>query len=93
MKKKSKYFNELFYLIRNISRETLKKKVNGIREWSRTSLTMFSAWILVVFMVIFDLYKEGFRYDVFVTMCGVALGTKVTDAYSKKLNKNESTIN
>jgi hypothetical protein len=63
--------------------DTLKK--DG--KWSRTSLTMFSAWKLVIFMVIFDLYKEGFRYDVFVTMVGVALGTKLTDSIGKRVEK------
>ena len=38
-------------------------------------------------MVIFDLYKEGFRYDVFVTMVGVALGTKLTDSIGKRVEK------
>ena len=63
--------------------DTLKK--DG--KWSRTSLTMFSAWKLVIFMVVFDLYKEGFRYDVFVTMVGVALGTKLTDSIGKRVEK------
>ena len=63
--------------------DTLKK--DG--KWSRTSLTMFSAWKLVIFMVIFDLYKEGFRYDVFVTMVSVALGTKLTDSIGKRVEK------
>ena len=63
--------------------DTLKK--DG--KWSRTSLTMFSSWNLVSFMVIFDLYKEGFRYDVFATMVGVALGTKLTDSIGKRVEK------
>ena len=63
--------------------DTLKK--DG--KWSRTSLTMFSAWNLVSFMVVFDLYKVGFRYDVFVTMVGVALGTKLTDSVGKRIEK------
>lgn len=63
--------------------DTLKK--DG--RWSRTSLTMFSAWNLVSFMVVFDLYKEGFRYDVFVTIVGVALGTKLTDSVGKRIEK------
>ena len=67
----------------NLINDTLKK--DG--KWSRTSLTMFSAWKLVIFMVIFDLYKEGFRYDVFATMVGVALGTKLTDSIGKRVEK------
>jgi len=38
-------------------------------------------------MTFYDLYKEGFRYDVFATMVAVALGTKITDSFSKKINK------
>jgi hypothetical protein len=48
---------------------------------------MFSAWLLVLYMVMYDLYYEGFRYDVFLTMVGVALGTKITDSVSQKLKK------
>ena len=73
--------------VKNLTRDTLKKKVEGGYRWSRTSLTMFSAWLIAVYMVIFDLYKEGFRYDVFVTMVGVALGSKLTDSISKKMEK------
>lgn len=69
--------------LKNLISDTLKK--DG--KFSRTSLTMFSAWLLVVYMVIYDLYKEGFRYDVFVTMVGVALGTKLTDSIGKKIEK------
>jgi len=69
--------------IKTLISDTLKK--DG--KFSRTSLTMFSAWLLVVYMVIYDLYKEGFRYDVFVTMVGVALGTKLTDSIGKKIEK------
>lgn len=60
---------------------------NDKLRYSRTSLTMFSAWLIVVYMVIYDLYLEGFRYDVFATMVGVALGTKITDSVSQKLKK------
>jgi hypothetical protein len=74
-------------LLRVVIRDTLKKKLEGEYRWSRTSLTMFSAWLIVVYMVIFDLYKEGFRYDVFVTMVGVALGTKLTDSLGKRVEK------
>lgn len=69
--------------MKDIINDTLKKE----GKWSRTSLTMFSAWLLVVFMVVYDMYKEGFRYDVFATMVGVALGTKLTDSIGKKIEK------
>lgn len=74
-------------IFKKLVQDTLMKYDNGKLRYSRTSLTMFSAWLLVVYMIIYDLYKEGFRYDVFVTMVGVALGTKLTDSISEKLKK------
>ena len=74
-------------IFKKLVQDTLMKIENDKLRYSRTSLTMFSAWLLVVYMIIYDLYKEGFRYDVFVTMVGVALGTKVTDSISEKLKK------
>lgn len=73
--------------MRRVLRDTLMKLEDGKFRYSRTSLTMFSAWLIVVYMVIYDLYKEGFRYDVFVTMVSVALGTKLTDSIGKKIQK------
>ena len=74
-------------LIHRMLRDTLMKLEEGRFRYSRTSLIMFSAWLLVIYMVIYDLYREGFRYDVFVTMVGVALGTKLTDSISQKIKK------
>lgn len=74
-------------IIKKIIQDTLMKYDNDVLRYSRTSLTMFSAWLIVVYMVMYDLYLEGFRYDVFVTMVGVALGTKITDSVSQKLKK------
>ena len=74
-------------ILKKLVEDTLMKYESDKLRYSRTSLTMFSAWLLVIYMVIYDLYKEGFRYDVFVTMVGVALGTKLTDSISQKLKK------
>lgn len=75
------------HIIKQLVQDTLMKYEGDRLRYSRTSLTMFSAWLLVIYMTIFDLYKEGFRYDVFATMVAVALGTKITDSFSKKINK------
>lgn len=78
-------------LIKSIIRDTLKKKYeNGEYKWSRTSLTMFTAWILAIYMALYDMYKHGFNFEVFVTFVGVALGAKVTDAWSKKLSPDKN---
>jgi len=75
------------HIIKQLVQDTLMKYEGDRLRYSRTSLTMFSAWLLVIYMTFYDLYKEGFRYDVFATMVAVALGTKITDSFSKKINK------
>lgn len=64
------------------------KRENGRLRYSTTKFIMFNAWMLAVYMVIFDLYKEGFRYDVFVTLTGIALGVKLNDAISEKIKSS-----
>ena len=74
-------------ILKKLVNDTLMKYDGDVLRYSRTSLTMFSAWLLTVYMVIYDLYKEGFRYDVFLTMVGVSLGTKLTDSIGQKIKK------
>jgi hypothetical protein len=48
---------------------------------------MFSAWVVVLFMAIFDFCRRGLQFDVWVTLVVVATGIKITDAWSKKIIK------
>jgi hypothetical protein len=66
--------------------DTLKKE----GKFSRTSLTMFSAWILAVNMALYDLYKNGFKYEVFATFVGVALGSKLTDTLGSRITTTKT---
>ena len=68
-------------VLREILQDTLKK--DG--KWSRTSLTMFSAWTVSLSMAMFDFFFNGLKYDVWVTLVVVATGIKITDAWSKKI--------
>jgi len=70
-------------VLREILHDTLKK--DG--KWSRTSMTMFSAWALSISMAMFDFFFNGLKYDVWVTLVVVATGIKITDAWSKKIVK------
>jgi hypothetical protein len=70
-------------VLREILHDTLKK--DG--KWSRTSMTMFSAWALSLSMAMFDFFFNGLKYDVWVTLVVVATGIKITDAWSKKISK------
>jgi len=63
--------------------DTLKKE----GRYSRTSLTMASAWFFALSFAWFDFMDKGLRFDVWVTLVGVALGSKITDSFSKKLEK------
>ena len=55
-------------------------------KWSVTRLTMGTAWFACLYSYFYDLTKNGFNLEAFLILVGVALGAKVTDAYSKKLN-------
>ena len=63
--------------------DTLKKE----GRWSRTSLTMFTAWFFALSFAWFDFMDKGLRFDVWVTLVGVAIASKMTDSFSKKLEK------
>lgn len=69
-------------IIKDIVNDTLKK--NG--KFSRTSLTMFSAWFVGLVMSIIDFAFNGLRFDVWCVLIGVAMGSKITDSYSKKIH-------
>jgi hypothetical protein len=48
---------------------------------------MLSAWLFVLGFAWFDFMDKGLRFDVWVALVGVALGSKITDSFSKKLEK------
>ena len=77
-------------LIKTLADDTLKREKDGIRRFSKTALTMFVAFVLVCGTYIYDLITHGFRMETFLVMVGIALGTKTTDALSKKLNKTNN---
>jgi len=70
---------------KNLIEDTLKK--DG--KWSKTSLTMFSAWLLVVFMTIFVMIKEGFRFDVYTMLVFVSLGIPLVPPISNRIRKGK----
>lgn len=73
--------------INEVINDTLKRPgADGKLKWSRTSLTMASAWLVVLWSYIHFTIKDGFNETSFSIMVGVALGVKVTDAWSKKIN-------
>lgn len=69
-------------IIKEIVNDTLKK--NG--KFSRTSLTMFVTLFIALVMSTIDFAFNGLRFDVWVTLMGVAMGSKITDSYSKKIH-------
>ncbi len=74
-------------ILNEIANDTLKRADSkGVLRWSRTSLTMLTAWIVSLYMAGYDMYKNGFHTEVFLTLVGVALGSKVADGFSKKLD-------
>jgi len=70
-------------IIIQIINDTLKKE----GKFSRTSLTMFSAWFVSLVMSTIDFVFNGLRFDVWCVLVGVAMGSKITDSFSKKIEK------
>ena len=72
-------------IIKDIVNDTLKK--NG--KWSRTSLTMFTSYFVSLAMSIIDFAYNGLRFDVWCVLIGVAMGSKITDSFSKKIHDEQ----
>ncbi len=85
MRERLKIFKEVFD---EITHDTLKTRDDdGVVRWSRTSLTMFTAWLIVTYIAIVDFHKFCYRPDVFFGLLGVAVGVKISDSVSKKIKK------
>ncbi len=80
--------------VNDIINDTLKRvdPIDGKLKWSRTSLTMLSAWVAVLFAFVVDTIKHAGEADdvKFSLLAGVALGSKVADAYTKKITPPEN---
>ena len=78
--------------INDLINDTLKRKdaSDGSLKWSRTSLTMLTAWISVLWAFHYTFVKYGFNEVAFVTMSSIALGAKIADAYTKKITPPEN---
>jgi len=69
-------------VFKEILEDTLKR--NG--KWSRTSLTMFSSWFIALVMAILDFCFNGLRFDVWLGLISVSIGSKISDSLSKKIH-------
>tara|TARA_R110002126_G_scaffold93089_1_gene220709 strand:+ start:1063 stop:1320 length:258 start_codon:yes stop_codon:yes gene_type:complete len=77
-------------LISKIIDDTLKREKDGVRRFSRTSLTMLSAWIVVLYMAIFDQIKNGLHYEVWIILATISSGIKIADRFSKPKPKEDT---
>lgn len=74
-------------LLRTIADDTLKKDVEGVRRFCRMKLTMFTAWIFCLGSAGIDFLCNGLRFEVWLTMVGIASGTKLIEAGAKRIQK------
>ena len=73
--------------MKQLINDTLKRKdAQGNLKWSATRLTMATAWFTAVGSYLYDLTKNGFHFEAFIVIVGVALGSKISDGIGKKLN-------
>lgn len=68
-------------IIKEIVNDTLKK--NG--KFSRTSLTMFVTLVVALWMCVVDFVYNGLRFDIWIGLMSVAIGSKISDSLSKKI--------
>jgi hypothetical protein len=69
-------------VLKELFRDTLKK--DG--KWSRTSLTMFTSFAICVLVGLIDFCMRGYNSEVFFGFLSVAVGSKISDAFSKKIH-------
>lgn len=72
-------------IVHDIINDTLKREKNGVRRFSKTALIIANAWWMVILMTIWVLFAEGFRLDVYITLCSLATGAKLIDRSAKKI--------
>lgn len=64
--------------------DTLKKE----GKWSTTLLTMATAWYAILFTYLVDFIKNGLNEAAFAMILSVALGAKITNSISNKIENN-----
>lgn len=70
----------------NIIKEILNDTLKRNDKWSRTSLTMFTSWFVALVMAILDFFFNGLRFDVWLGLISVSIGSKISDSLSKKIH-------
>ena len=76
-------------VLNDIFRDTLKVKEkeadNTVKlKWSKTNLTMFTAFAIGCFMAVYDFFKTGFNFQVFLVYISMAIGMKGVSILGKK---------
>lgn len=89
IKKHPRPLNKVCALAWQIITDTLRKRSDdGVVRWDWAKLTMLASFVIANFMALWDFFKSGFRFDVFVTYISLATGAKITAAIAKKLKPN-----
>jgi len=70
-------------VLKELLSDTLKKE----GKWSRTSLTMFTSFAICVLVGLIDFFAHGYNSEVFFGFLSVAVGSKISDAFSRKIEK------
>lgn len=84
---KVKWYIRLFKSIKNEISLIVDGTLKRDGKYSRTSMMMANAWWLAAGTYLADFIKNGLRMEAFLVIVGVALGSKISDALSNKLNK------
>ena len=78
--------SKVLTLIATIADDTLKVNDGLIRRYSATKMTMFVAFLSIVWSYHYITIKDGFNEVAFITMTCIATGVSITNAWSKKIS-------
>ncbi len=56
----------------------------------RTTTMMFSSYFIAAVMAVYELYKSGFDYNVFLAYLSIAGASKIIDGIHTKLGKDDN---
>jgi uncharacterized membrane protein YjjP (DUF1212 family) len=81
----------IYTILGKLASDTLKKE----GKWSTTLLTMFTAWMAVLVTYLIDFAKNDFKLNetAFGIMVVIALGSKITNSFSNKIDAKTDQIN
>lgn len=81
-------FGLIVSFLSEILDDTLRKEMpDGMRRWDRMKIMQFFSFNAALLVFLWDQFFHGFRFETWAVIIGLAFGSKLIDAGSKKIQK------